>query len=388
MNESEAEAAVGEILQFLTLSAAVPPKVAALEYFLGLSTTPEGTSLILSAKDGAVISSILILTFADKAVPVVENCLKILINLTVDDDVSWALLNLPNHVDLPKRLLQVVLDRKHVFADQVCGILCNVTRSIRGSTRMAEVIMKESATASDAASEEEVSMHNLVLALTTDKYNEFANLHFLAPFLSNLTQVKAIRTYVMDEKRCVIQRLLPFLNYEKSLERRGGVIGILRNCCFDVEKHEWLLSDDVDLLPRLLLPLAGPEEFDEEDNEKLPDDLQYLPEDKEREPDPDLRKMLVETVFKLCTSKKCREYVRGKNTYVIVRELHKWEKDREVDLAIQKLVDLLIGDDDGKDLDHVEISEEMKATLEKQDQDDEKWVREGDEEETMMDPLI
>jgi len=381
--DSAANAAVAEILQFLTLTSPVPPKVAALEYFLGLSNSPEGVSLIVSSNDGRVISSILVLTFADKSAPVVENCLKILINLTVDDDVSWALLNLTNSADLPKRLLRVVVDRKHVFADQVCGILCNLTRSTRCSLRMAEVIAEESAEEGDGDGGC-VSMHNLVLALTTEKYNEFATLHYLAPFISNLTQVKSVRNFVMDEKRCVIQRLLPFMNYEKSPERRGGVIGILRNCCFDVERHEWLLmGDDVDLLPRLLLPLTGPEEFDEEDNEKLPEDLQYLPEDKSREPDPDLRKMLVETIFKLCTTKKCRRYIREKNAYVIMRELHKWEKDRNVELAVMKLVDLLIGDDDGKDLDRVEIDEHTKATFEKQDREDEKWVEEGEEEEAV-----
>lgn len=45
----------------------------------------------------------------------------------------------------------------------------------------------------------------------------------------------------------------------------------------------------MDILPRLLLPLAGPEEFDEEDNDKLPLELQYLPSDKNREEDPDIR---------------------------------------------------------------------------------------------------
>lgn len=45
----------------------------------------------------------------------------------------------------------------------------------------------------------------------------------------------------------------------------------------------------MDILPRLLLPLAGPEEFDEEDNDKLPLELQYLPSDKSREEDPDIR---------------------------------------------------------------------------------------------------
>ena len=57
-----------------------------------------------------------------------------------------------------------------------------------------------------------------------------------------------------------------------------------------------MLSTTVDLLPKLLLPLAGPEEFDEEDNDKLPIDLQYLGEDKCREVDPDIRKMLIEAL--------------------------------------------------------------------------------------------
>ena len=62
------------------------------------------------------------------------------------------------------------------------------------------------------------------------------------------------------------------------------------------DHHDFLLSEAVDLLPKLLLPLAGPEEFDEEDNDKLPIDLQYLGEDKTREQDPDIRKMLLEAL--------------------------------------------------------------------------------------------
>ena len=46
-----------------------------------------------------------------------------------------------------------------------------------------------------------------------------------------------------------------------------------------------------------MLPLAGPEELDDEDMEKLPEDLQYLPPDKEREDDPDIRIMLIETLM-------------------------------------------------------------------------------------------
>lgn len=53
----------------------------------------------------------------------------------------------------------------------------------------------------------------------------------------------------------------------------------------------------MDILPFLLLPLAGPEDFSEEEMERLPVDLQYLPPDKQREPDADIRKMLVEAVM-------------------------------------------------------------------------------------------
>lgn len=93
----------------------------------------------------------------------------------------------------------------------------------------------------------------------------------------------------MDKNHCVIQRLLPFTEYYDDTVRRGGIVGTLKNCCFETEYHEWLLSPEVDILPRLLLPLAGPEEFDDDDNDKLPVELQYLPDDKIRDPDPDIR---------------------------------------------------------------------------------------------------
>ena len=72
--------------------------------------------------------------------------------------------------------------------------------------------------------------------------------------------------------------------------------------CNDVlllDAHSWLLGSDVDILPFLLLPLAGPEELSEEEMEGLPEDLQYLRDDKKREDDPDIRKMLIESVMQV-----------------------------------------------------------------------------------------
>lgn len=62
-----------------------------------------------------------------------------------------------------------------------------------------------------------------------------------------------------------------------------------------------MLKEDIELLPTLLMPLAGNEEFAERENKQLPVDLQYLPNDKAREEDPSLRKMLIETLTQVCS---------------------------------------------------------------------------------------
>lgn len=120
------------------------------------------------------------------------------------------------------------------------------------------------------------------------------------------------------------------------------IVGTIKNCCFEIEHHKWLLSEEIDILPKLLLPLADNTEFDEEDNDKLPLELQYLPELKQREDDPDLRCMLLEAITQLCALKESRNFIREKNAYVILRELHKWEKDKKALLACENLVDILI----------------------------------------------
>ena len=58
-----------------------------------------------------------------------------------------------------------------------------------------------------------------------------------------------------------------------------------------------MLNPEIDLLTRLLLPLAGPEELDTDEMDKLPEDLQYLPPTKQREEDADIRIMLMETIY-------------------------------------------------------------------------------------------
>lgn len=55
-----------------------------------------------------------------------------------------------------------------------------------------------------------------------------------------------------------------------------------------------------------------------------------------------LRCILIEAITQLCSKRINREFARDKNAYIILRELHKWEKDKKALLACENLVDILI----------------------------------------------
>ena len=137
----------------------------------------------------------------------------------------------------------------------------------------------------------------------------------------------------------------------------------------DPSHHQWLLDESqVDILPRLLLPLAGPtpDTFDPEEIDALPMDLQYLDEDKAVETDPDLKKMILEALYQLCATRSCREYIRSKNAYLILRELHKSEPDQAMKDTIEDVVQLLIKKEDeiqADDLRGVDVPKDVQDQI-------------------------
>ena len=77
--------------------------------------------------------------------------------------------------------------------------------------------------------------------------------------------------------------------------------------------------------------------------------------------------------LQLCATKSGRLYVKDKNTYVIMRELHRWEKDREASMVVMKLIDLLIGDEPGQGMDsnlkNVDVPEKYVEQFVKNDEE-------------------
>lgn len=66
-----------------------------------------------------------------------------------------------------------------------------------------------------------------------------------------------------------------------------------------LDNHRILTSFGEDFICSLISPLAGPEELDDDENDKLPVDLQYLTEDKVREPEADIRITLLEALYQV-----------------------------------------------------------------------------------------
>nr|Q6DGR4.1 RecName: Full=Protein HGH1 homolog [Danio rerio]AAH76275.1 Brain protein 16 [Danio rerio] len=349
LSEDEAK----DLLSFLTLEMRADVKGQATGYILGLTGNRDGCRYLQSKPD--FLKALVTLT-SDPSIAIVKDCFHALINLSADETLHQPLVK---ETEILSKLIPKLQDPEFVFSDRICTILSNLSRH----EQTCRDVFK-------ALQELNVGLDRLVEIFCTEGFNKKASLHYLAPLLSNLTQLPEARHFILDKDRCVIQRLLPFTQYEESITRRGGVVGTLRNCCFDYVHHEWLLSDAVDILPFLLLPLAGPEELSEEENEGLPVDLQYLPEDKRREEDPDIRKMLLETLMLLTATKVGRQILKSKNVYPIMREFHKWEKDPHVISACEKLVQALIGDEPEvgmENLMEVEIPKDVEEKLQELD---------------------
>ncbi|KAK9958108.1 hypothetical protein ABG768_012283 [Culter alburnus] len=367
LSDGEAE----ELLSFLTLEMRADVKGRASEYVLGLTGNRDGCRYLQSKPD--FLKALVTLT-CDPSIAIVKDCFHALINLSADETLHQPLIK---ETDILAKLLPKLLDPEYVFADRICTILSNLSRHERTCKEVFRALQ-----------EQNIGLDRVVEIFCTEGFNKKASLHYLGPLLSNLTQLPEARHFILDKDRCVIQRLLPYTQYEQSTTRRGGVVGTLRNCCFDYAHHEWLLSDAVDILPFLLLPLAGPEELSEEENEGLPVDLQYLPEDKKREEDPDIRKMLLETLILLTATKVGRQIMKNKNVYPIMREFHNWEKDPHVISACEKLVQVLIGDEPEEGMENlmeVEIPKDVEEKLKELDAKEQEQM-EKDKQESEKKP--
>ncbi|KAI0743814.1 hypothetical protein C8Q80DRAFT_1272453 [Daedaleopsis nitida] len=230
--------------------------------------------------------------------------------------------------------------------------------------------------------------------LDPSKHQFKGQLHFLASVFANLSAVPIGRAFFLTpissdplkedaDLEYPLSKLLAFTEHKDTI-RRGSVGATIKNCAFQASAHRALLSEEtekvtispsavaapgIDILPYVLLPLAGPEEFDLEDQDKLPSALQFLPPTKKREADPVIRLTHVETLLLLCTTHWGRNYLRSHGVYEVVRALHEDEQVEKVSEHVERLVNLLKRDE-GKNTvndDNVHASTAQEAESDDED---------------------
>lgn len=161
----------------------------------------------------------------DSSPDIASYAFKALINLTADAGISKQIVDLAVFPRFGQFLIGYVLNRDSLRADNVCQLLSNLTRETECAHAVLMLIIEHT---------DEMGMEKMVHALCMVNYNKCKQqLHYLATLLCNLTQIATARKFILDKSKCVVQRLLPFTTYKQSLIRRGGVVGILHNCCFE-----------------------------------------------------------------------------------------------------------------------------------------------------------
>ena len=189
-------------------------------------------------------------------------------------------------------------------------------------------------------------------------YNKDADYDYLSYLFADLAKHEEGRTHFLKPRQedngiVPLSKIIVFTEHKSTIRRRG-VANTIKNVCFDVDSHSRLLNSEdeteggIGLLPYVLLPLMGSEEYSEEDTEGMLDECQLLPPDKEREKQADILSTHLESLLLLTTEKESRQRLREVKVYPIVRELHLHVEDEGVREGCDRLVQVLMRSEEGE----------------------------------------
>jgi hypothetical protein len=181
-------------------------------------------------------------------------------------------------------------------------------------------------------------------------YNKHADFDYLAYLFADLATHADIRQYFVTRQEydgvIPLNKMKVFTEHKSDIRRRG-VASTIKNAAFDVSTHPVFLSDDeINILPYLLLPITGGEQYDDEDSMSMLPDLQLLPPDKQRDSDHSIIQTHVETLTILTTTREGRDLMREIKVYPIIRETHLRVSDDGVQEACERLVQVLMRDEE------------------------------------------
>ncbi|KAJ6789399.1 hypothetical protein PWT90_00952 [Aphanocladium album] len=289
---------------------------------------------------------------------VAEHALTCLINLSGDPDVLELIASDEKFLDL---VLSFIVGPKEENANLLAMVLANMTKS----DSLKRIFDKKQEPPKELGSDESIlnQLMDLFVKGQSGSYNPKGDFDYLAYVFADLSKHDEIRKYFVTEqtydKVIPITKLKVFTEHESDI-RRKGVASTLKNVAFDIDSHPSFLSTQgIDILPYIMLPITGNEEYDVDETMNMLPDLQLLPPDKKRDPDNTIIQTHLETLLLLTTTRLGRDYLREVNIYPVVRETHSRVNDEEVREACDRLVQVIQRDEEGEgeELDQKRITE-------------------------------
>ncbi|KAI0908100.1 hypothetical protein F4823DRAFT_625836 [Ustulina deusta] len=287
---------------------------------------------------------------------IAEHIITILINLAADHEILETLVSDDKFVS---EILRQIIIPVEPNANLLSMLLANLAKSDSFNS----IVHKKQPPPDELKSDDMVINQLVDLFVKEAAYNKHADFDHLSYLFADLTKHAEVRHHFVHRQDydgvIPITKLKVFTEH-KSEVRRKGVASTIKNVAFDVPSHPLFLSeDDIDILPYILLPITGNEEYDLEDSMAMLPDLQLLPPDKQRDSDPNIIQTHVETLLLLSTTREARDRMREVKVYPIIRETHSRVHNDGVQDACEQLVQVLMRDEaDQKPESRVEELEE------------------------------
>lgn len=249
-----------------------------------------------------------------------------LINLAIDSRIALHLYDTHR-----ERLLACCESRELVFTEAATKLLANLTKHLEVRPPAARLLLPVL----------------LPLYMAGPKHNTKCDYAFLASAMADLTNIREGRLFFVEDLGR-LERLLPDL-HSVSLVRRGGITAIIKNCLFETNYHEAILAkekaDDFIITTLAGRLLDSRSQISAEEREKFPVELQLLDHLK-AESDIVIRSTIIECLIILAMTRAGRDTMHSKQIYPILREWHRLEPVADMKLLIEKMVELLIRDEE------------------------------------------
>ncbi|KAI0596446.1 hypothetical protein F4775DRAFT_584935 [Biscogniauxia sp. FL1348] len=301
---------------------------------------------------------------------IAQHVITLLVNLSADREVLECLAT-------DDKFLSEVLRQVTIVSEPNANLLSMLLANLAKWDSLKTIVDKKQPPPAELKSNDLImnQLVDLFVKGAEGTYNKQADFDHLSYLFADLTKHPEVRHYFVRKQEydgvIPLTKLKVFTEH-KSEVRRKGVASTIKNVAFDVASHPLFISeDDIDIMPYLLLPITGNEEYDEDETMAMLPDLQLLPPDKQRDSDPNIIQTHVETLLLLSTTRKVRDYMREIKVYPIIRETHARINNEGVRDACERLVQVLMRDEaETKDTARVEELGEANGVDDDDDDDD------------------